>query len=54
MHITVETAYSDQIDHYKQMITITDFFYHNVSRLFFKGEFAWTAEAIYQLTDEPG
>ncbi len=28
--------------------------YHDVSRPFFKAEFAQTAEAGYQITDEPG
>ncbi len=28
--------------------------YHNVYRPFLKAEFARTAEASYQLTDEPG
>ncbi len=28
--------------------------YHDVSRPFLKAEFARTAEASYQLTDEPG
>ncbi len=28
--------------------------YHDVSQLFLKAEFARTAEAGYQLTDEPG